>query len=104
LTIQHELDLVPGLPTLLYSLAGPTAALGYSEEAACLLGAADATLESTGLGLQPPDQKDILPIIDSVRQPMGEAAYQRAWQVGYDMTSQQAVTFALEIAPGMKQQ
>jgi tetratricopeptide (TPR) repeat protein len=98
LVILEEMD-IRGVPTELYSLAGPTAALGHPSKAARLIGAADAQLEITGIDLQPPDRQDILPIIDSVRQALGEEAYQQAWQAGYAMTIQQAIAFALSVYP-----
>jgi len=88
-----------GVHAELYSLAGPTAALGYPLKAARLIGAADAQLETTGIVLQPPDRHDILPIINSVRQTLGEEAYQQAWQTGHTMNVRQAIAFALSIYP-----
>jgi predicted ATPase/DNA-binding CsgD family transcriptional regulator len=98
LVILEELD-IPGVPVELYSLAGPTAALGYPSKAARLLGAAQAQQEITGVDLQPPDRQDILPIIDSVRQALGEEAYQQAWQAGHAMPTRQAIALALSIRP-----
>jgi predicted ATPase/DNA-binding CsgD family transcriptional regulator len=94
LAILEELD-IPGARAELYSLAGPTAALGYPLQAARLIGAADAQQEVTGIDLQPPDRQDVLPVIDSVRQALGEEAYQQAWQAGYAMSTRQAIALAL---------
>jgi tetratricopeptide (TPR) repeat protein len=99
LAILEELGNIPEVPTWLYSLAGPTIALGHPSKAARLIGAADAQREITGGDLQPPDEQDILPIIDSVRQALDEEAYQQAWQAGHAMTTQQAIAFALSISP-----
>jgi hypothetical protein len=60
-----------------------------------LIGAAEAVLEITGIDPQPPDLQDILPIIETVRQALGEQAYQGAWQAGYALTTQQAFALAL---------
>ncbi len=98
LAVFEELD-APGVAAELYSLAGPTAALGHPLKAAHLIGAADAQLEFIGIDLQPPDRQDILPIINSVRQILGEESYQRAWQAGQTMGPQQATEFALGIEP-----
>ena len=97
LVIVEELDILPEVPTWLYSLAGPIAALGYPLKAALLLGAAEAQLKTIGVELQPADRQDILPIIDSVRHTLGEEDYQQAWQAGYELTLQQAIEFALRI-------
>ena len=93
-TILQEMDFA-ALPVELYLLAGPVAALGHSSEAATLLGAADAQVESSGLHLQPPDQQDMLAIRDAVRRLLDEEGYQTAWDAGYVMDTQEAIAFAL---------
>lgn len=98
LAILEKLD-VPSGHAELYGLAGSIAALGYPLKAARLIGAADAQLEIAGADLQPSDQQDILPIMDSVRQALGEETYQQAWQAGHAMTTQQAIAFALSVYP-----
>lgn len=97
LVIVEEMEIIPEVPTWLYSLAGPVAALGYPLHAARLLGTADSILNTVGVELQPADRHDVLPIIESVRRTLGEAEYQQAWQAGYELTLQQAIEFALGI-------
>lgn len=97
LVIVEEMEIIPEVPTWLYSLAGPVAALGYPLHAAHLLGTADSILNTVGVELQPADRHDVLPIIESVRRTLGEAEYQQAWQAGYELTLQQAIEFALGI-------
>ncbi len=99
LAIFADLGMIVGLPTALFSLAGPTAATGQASEAARLIGAAEFQMEIAGVTLQPPDRQEVLPIIDSIQQKLGENQYQKAWQAGYAMTTQQAIAFALEIIP-----
>jgi tetratricopeptide (TPR) repeat protein len=93
LAILEEQDIRP--VNELHSLAGPTAALGYPLRAARLIGAADAVLEITGIEPQPPDLQAILLIIETVRQALGDQAYQQAWQEGHALTTQQAFALAL---------
>jgi tetratricopeptide (TPR) repeat protein len=93
--IMSEMD-IPDISTLLYGLAGPTTALGNPQKAACLLGAAQAQLDSAGLELQTADLEDAQLVIALTKQALDDAAWQRAWGAGYAMTPKQALEFALQ--------
>jgi tetratricopeptide (TPR) repeat protein len=95
LRILLEMD-IPDVSTLLYSLAGPTVALGNPQKAACLSGAAQAQLDSANMELQTADLQDAQSIIAAIRQALDEVTWLRAWQAGYIMTPQQAIEFALQ--------
>jgi predicted ATPase/DNA-binding CsgD family transcriptional regulator len=76
-------------------LAGPINELGDHEKAARLLGAAEAACESLGFKYQPADQMEIDRYEISTRQAMREEAFRAAWQVGYEMSLEQAIEYAL---------
>ena len=99
LVILEELH-YSDLSTCLSGLAGSVAALGYPERAARLLGTADALQEMSGVTMQTPDLQDVLPIVEIIRQALGEIAYQKAWEAGWKMTTQDAVSYALSDIPG----
>jgi predicted ATPase/DNA-binding CsgD family transcriptional regulator len=95
LFIFRELGTGYGLAIALASLAGPIAKLGDYEKAARLLGAADAELESLGTNQQPVDQVGIGQFRSSVREALGEDAFQEAWQAGHDLSIDEALEYAL---------
>ena len=68
---------------------------GNPERAARLLGAADAQQEISGVAMQSPDLQDVLPILEAVRQALGEEAFQEAWEAGREMTTEEAFNYAL---------
>jgi hypothetical protein len=99
LTILREMDF-KDVSTCLFGLAGPIAALGYPERAAQLIGAADTQQEISGVPFQSPDQQDVLPILEAVRQTLNEKAFQEAWQAGRAMTIQDTFSYSLsELEP-----
>jgi tetratricopeptide (TPR) repeat protein len=95
LFIFRELGTSYGLAIALAALAGPIARLGDYEKAARLLGAADAEMESLGTNQQPVDQIEIGQFRASVREALGEEAFQEAWQAGHDLSIDEALEYAL---------
>jgi tetratricopeptide (TPR) repeat protein len=95
LFIFQELGTSYGLATALGTLAGPIARLGDYEKAARLFGAADAEMESLGTNHQPVDQVEIEQFRTSVREALGEEAFQKAWQAGHDLSIDEALEYAL---------
>ena len=95
LVIFKEFGTSYGLITSLAVLAGPTNGLGDHERAARMLGAADAACESLSYQYQPADQFEIDRYETSTCQALGEEAYRAAWQVGYEMSLEEAIEFAL---------
>ena len=92
----RELGTSYGLAIGLAALAGPIAKLGETEKAAWLLGASAAILESLGITQQPADQIEIEKYQSFIRQALGEEAFQRAWQSGYEMSPEDVFNYALE--------
>jgi hypothetical protein len=60
-----------------------------------LLGAANAQQEISGVPIQTTDLQDVLPMLETIRRTLGEGAFQEAWQNGQEMTTQEAVAYAL---------
>ncbi len=79
------------LPTM----AGPIAAKGDPERAACLLGAGEALLDELGVSQQKGDQIEIDRYIAAVRAKLDEATFAAAWERGRSMTLEQAIDLAL---------
>jgi predicted ATPase/DNA-binding CsgD family transcriptional regulator len=95
LDIFRELGTSYGLAIALATLAGPIAKLGDYERAARLLGAADAEMDSLDTDQQPVDQIEIGQFLTSVREALGEKAFQEAWQAGHDLSIDGALEYAL---------
>ena len=96
LKIMLEMD-IPDASAFLYSLAGPLTVLGSPEKAARLLGAAQAQMDIAGVELQTTDLQDAQSITAATRQALDDAVFQQAWQIGYNMTTKQAIVYALEL-------
>ena len=94
LVIFKELGAGIVMVTSLAVLAGPINELGDHEKAARLFGAADAACEYMGYKYQPADQMEIDRYEISTRQAMGEEAFRAAWQVGYEMSLEEAIDYA----------
>lgn len=94
LIILRDLE-IPHLSTNLYLLASTLAALGYTADAGKLTGAADAQQEITAIPLQPADQHDLLPMLDSIRKTLDEEAYRKAYQAGYGMSAEEIYDYVL---------
>jgi predicted ATPase/DNA-binding CsgD family transcriptional regulator len=98
LRISREMGNEYMMMTNLAMLAGPTAALGVSHRAACLLGASQALLEKYGFHYQPSDAPEVQCYIATVQSQLSEQDLQTAWQAGGAMTLQEVVDYALDEA------
>jgi predicted ATPase/DNA-binding CsgD family transcriptional regulator len=96
LKIMLEMD-IPDASAFLFSLAGPLSVLGNPEKAARLLGAAQAQLDTAGVELQAADLQDAQSITAATRQALDDEVFQQAWQVGYNITTRQALVYALDL-------
>jgi tetratricopeptide (TPR) repeat protein len=96
LSLFRQLGTTYGLATSLASLAGPVARLGRLRDAARLLGAASAQLQSLGIDQQPADQPEIRRYLEEVLRSLGRAEFQAEWQAGQAMTIRDAVEWVLE--------
>ena len=77
-------------------LAAVLALTGRAEEAAKLLGAAEALRESLGVELAPAEQATHNETVDAVRARLGEERFSDAWRQGREMSLEQATAYALE--------
>ncbi|MEU5877996.1 NB-ARC domain-containing protein [Spirillospora sp. NPDC047279] len=77
------------------ALAGTAVALGSSERGARLLGITHRLAESSGLGLQELAALRVTTAETDARQALGNAAYDRAYQEGRELTRQEAIHYAL---------
>ena len=86
-----------GLGTFLTILAGPLSALGEVEQAARSIGAADAFFESLGVEMQKGGGSDILAeqIRQTLRETLGEPAFEGAYQAGRAISIDDAAAEAL---------
>jgi predicted ATPase/DNA-binding CsgD family transcriptional regulator len=96
LRIYREMGNDYGMVTNLAILAGPTAALGDSQRAACLLGATQALLEKHGFQHQPSDAPEIQRYVAAIRSQLSDQDLQAAWLAGSAMTLQEAIDYALD--------
>jgi hypothetical protein len=79
-------------------LAGVAALEGDSTRAAHLAGAADSLRRELGIALAPLDRQRLDRRLSLARANLGEERFDRAWAEGAEMTSDQALDFALERA------
>ena len=77
-------------------LAAVLALTERAEEAAKLLGAAEALRESLGVELAPAEQATHNETVDAVRARLGEERFSDAWRQGKEMSLEQAIAYALE--------
>jgi predicted ATPase/DNA-binding CsgD family transcriptional regulator len=82
--------------TILTELAGAIGALGQPKQATRLLGASESALERLGAFHQPNDKREIDDIMAAIRAKLDEATFQLAWDEGYELSLEQAVTLALD--------
>jgi hypothetical protein len=85
-----------------YCFEGLAAVLAFTkrpEEAAKLLGAAEALRESLGVGLAPAEQATHDETVAAVRDALDEAHFGAAWRQGRKLTLDDAVAHALEDEP-----
>ena len=76
--------------------AGPIAAKGDPERAACLLGACEALLEELGVSQQKGDRIETDHYIAAVRAQLDEATFAAAWDRGRAMSPEEAIDLALQ--------
>jgi non-specific serine/threonine protein kinase len=95
----RELELRYPMAFFLAALAGPVAAKGDAERAACLLGAAEALREAMGIGLVPSDQFEVDRYVSAVREQLDEMTFEAAWAEGRAMSLEVAIAYALEENP-----
>lgn len=81
---------------VVWVLAGPTAALGYSERAACYLGASSTHRDMLGVKLGPEDLMEYNQYLALVRADLGEQRFEQAMQQGRGMSFHQMTEYALE--------
>ena len=67
-----------------------------AEEAAKLLGAAEALRESLGVELAPAEQATHTETVDAVRARLGEERFSDAWRQGRELALDEAIAYALE--------
>lgn len=85
----------------LAGLGGVALAIGRAVEAATCLGAAHHLFDELAPFLPPAAQAEYESLLAATRQTLGEDAYATHWQIGYAMTTTDAVALALEtVAPG----
>jgi non-specific serine/threonine protein kinase len=82
-----------------YCFEGLAAVLAFTErpeEAARLLGAAEALRESLGVGLAPAEQTTHDETVEAVRSALGEDRFGADWRHGREMSLDDAIAYALE--------
>ena len=83
-------------PFLLEALGLAAAALGKSQHAARLWGAAASWREAINEPLPPTYQRDYAASVTQARTQLGEEVYASAWSEGHAMPPEQAIALALE--------
>ena len=96
LKLYQELENKSEPPYTLEALGLAAAALGKSQHAARLWGAAVSWREAINEPLPLTFQKDYAVSITQVRAQLGEEAYASAWSEGHAMSPEQALALALE--------
>jgi hypothetical protein len=71
------------------------AAAGDPKVAARLVGAASALREAQGMDPAAPDPTDVQHVLDTLRETLGMAAWETAWQEGCAMPLEQVIRLAL---------
>jgi tetratricopeptide (TPR) repeat protein len=95
LTIARELKSDFQQACFIATLAGPSTALGHPYLAARLLGASNARFEASGTKQAVVDQSELDDFETATRNLLGDKAFQEAWQTGYTLTLQEAVSLAI---------
>ena len=91
-----------GDPAIVWSLAGLGSVAALDEEperAARLWGAVAALREKTGKRAAPASRATYERAVDTARAQLGDAFFAAAWAEGQAMTLEQAIAYALEVAP-----
>jgi tetratricopeptide (TPR) repeat protein len=80
-------------------MAGVRAALGQPEQAARLLGAAQALIDAIGAAWEPEEHAEYERYLTATRSQLPEDAFAAAWAEGQSMPLEQAIAEALEEPP-----
>ncbi len=96
LTISRELGDKPVLVQLLEDIGGLAAQEEQMERALRLVGAAMVLREAIGARLPPAEQERLEGMLESARQPLGEAAAAAAMAEGRAMSLEQAIEYAFQ--------
>ena len=99
LICYQEKGLKGGIAACLAGLAGVAGAARQPERAARLFGTAEALRESIGLLLGHPDLADYERSLAMVRPQLSSRAFEAEWQIGRNMTLDEAIAYALEEPP-----
>ncbi|MDQ5825029.1 MAG: tetratricopeptide repeat protein [Chloroflexota bacterium] len=98
--LLKEIGNKAGVAGCLDGLAQVAAADGRPEQAARLFGAADALTQATGEAVPVANRGEYTQTVSGVRDSLGERAFEAAWDVGREMSLEEAVAYALrEAAP-----
>ena len=95
LKLSGEMAMKHAIVFHLHAVAALASAQGQPVRSARLWGASEALMREIGTGLGPVESYHYGPYIASARAQLGEAAWQAAWDEGREMTSEQAVEYAL---------
>jgi predicted ATPase/class 3 adenylate cyclase len=95
LGVRREIGDRSGCAWCLERLSAVALKQGETEKSARLLGAASALRASTGSVIDPVDQPAYESLRSSLRRKLGELGFKAAWDAGYGLTLEQAVTYAL---------
>jgi tetratricopeptide (TPR) repeat protein len=99
LAISSSLQMRYVSAIILAMIAGPIGAEGSPAQAARLLAASEAQLETMGARVQPGDQHEVDLFKNTFREQLGETEFNQAWAGGWEITMEQAITEAMEIFP-----
>jgi tetratricopeptide (TPR) repeat protein len=94
--IGEELGNDYGLLTGIAALSGPLAALGQPERGAQLLAAAETHITMSGSDHQTSDLPEFVNYKISIRDQLGDEAFQAAWEAGSRLTMRQVLALAME--------
>jgi predicted ATPase/DNA-binding SARP family transcriptional activator len=96
LRIRHHLGLPRGYPYSFELLAQVNESEERYEEAVQLLAAAESLRARIGAPLEQVAQKHVMAVLDRARTRLGDMAFELAWSKGATMTTERAITLALE--------
>jgi tetratricopeptide (TPR) repeat protein len=96
LRLAHELGNSEGVIYALVSAAAALAALGGAEEAATLLGAAQAAAEATAVVLEPLDEELRVRVTGDLRETLGDARFDEVYAAGQRLPLDHALALALD--------
>jgi hypothetical protein len=97
LEVRREIGDQSGCAWCLERLAGVAIARGQIERAARLFGTGDALRSSVGSVIDPADRPEYESQIKYLRQKLGTARFQAAWDEGHKQTLEEAVAHAIEL-------